>query len=110
MTYTLANAQWADGIIVDSLLDACALISSVPGAPDKDEDWSALTSMSLYEGVRICLTVNRDKDNTYVNGMGAHVICIEGSGILVRTDAGIHLTVYKTTDRFKRSFFPIRYM
>ena len=68
----------------------------------------------LYRGLRIVLTKNLDKEHRFVNGMGAVVeaVDLETASVLVRTDTGFLLTVYKYTDTEvpvdRVVYFPLR--
>ena len=68
----------------------------------------------LYRGLRIVLTKNLDKEHHFVNGMGAVVeaVDLETASVLVRTDTGFLLTVYKYTDTEvpvdRVVYFPLR--
>jgi len=68
----------------------------------------------LYRGLRIVLTKNLDKEHHFVNGMGAVVeaVDLESASVLVRTDTGFLLTVYKYTDTEvpvdRVVYFPLR--
>ncbi|CAE7455269.1 Pif1 [Symbiodinium pilosum] len=53
--------------------------------------------MPVYEGMRIRITRNIDKENGFVNGMGATVQRMRTSGVQVRTDAGETLLIHKVT-------------
>ena len=44
--------------------------------------------MPVYEGMRVTITRNTDKENGFVNGMGAVVQRMRRSGVQVKTDEG----------------------
>ena len=52
--------------------------------------------------------MNRDKDSGYVNGMLATIERREGSGFAVSTAVGTEVNVFCVTDKYYRTFFPMR--
>ena len=61
-----------------------------------------------YAGMRIMLTINRDKDEGFVNGMEAEIVRREGVGFTVVDVLGAEHNVYPMTDRHYRTFYPMR--
>ncbi|CAE7357688.1 pif1 [Symbiodinium sp. CCMP2592] len=53
--------------------------------------------MPVYQGMRVVITRNTDKENGFVNGMGATVQRMRRSGVQVRTDAGKVLLIHPVT-------------
>jgi ATP-dependent exoDNAse (exonuclease V) alpha subunit len=51
----------------------------------------------IFEGMRVTITRNTDKENGFVNGMGAVVQRMRKSGIQVKTDEGKVLLVHALT-------------
>ena len=55
----------------------------------------------MYEGMKIFLTRNINKENNFVNGMKCEVLSLEnrvGGALTVRTDMGNTLAIYPITD------------
>ena len=50
--------------------------------------------MPVYEGMRVTITRNTDKENGFVNGMGAVVQRMRRSGVQVKTDEGKVLLIH----------------
>ena len=50
--------------------------------------------MPVYEGMRVTITRNTDKENGFVNGMGAVVERMRNSGVQVKTDEGKVLLIH----------------
>ena len=72
--------------------------------------------MTIYEGMRVRITRNEDKERGFVNGMGATVQRMRRSGVQVITDAGRILLVHPVTHEIilsdgsirRMTFFPLR--
>ena len=54
--------------------------------------------MTLFEGMRVRITKNADKEHGFVNGMGAVVQRLRNSGVQVRTDEGEILLIHPITN------------
>ena len=54
--------------------------------------------MTLYEGMRVRITKNADKQHGFVNGMGAVVQRLRHSGVQVKTDEGEILLIHPITN------------
>ena len=69
----------------------------------------------MYEGMRIRITSNEDKDRGFVNGMAATVQKMRKSGVQVITDSGTVLLIHPITREIatfygvsKVTFYPLR--
>ncbi|CAE7406987.1 unnamed protein product, partial [Symbiodinium pilosum] len=52
----------------------------------------------IYQGMRVTLTRNLQKEQNFVNGMGCTVLGIQRNSVLVRTQCGNVLSVFPYTD------------
>ena len=71
--------------------------------------------MPLYEGMKVTITKNEDKEHSFVNGMGGVVLERRRSGVLIVTDTKERLLVHPVTKYYalpegpvKAVFFPLR--
>ncbi|CAE7536493.1 pif1 [Symbiodinium sp. CCMP2592] len=72
--------------------------------------------MLVYQGMRVTITRNTDKENGFVNGMGATVQRMRRNGIQVKTDEGKVLLVHPITHEYylpdgsyrRTTAFPLR--
>lgn len=108
VTWTVNKAQWVNEVLVRELFDGAAHLGDVMSAPDKDLASHQLIRCRVYAGMRVVLTLNRNKNIGFVNGMGAAIQAREGSGFRVLTDLGEAFTVAPYTDQFRRTYFPWR--
>eukprot|EP00971_Amphidinium_carterae_P156473 3101712-Amphidinium_carterae.1 len=64
--------------------------------------------MPIFDGMRVTLTQNINKEIDYVNGMSGTVLGAHPRGIRVRTDTGYIFPVYPWTDEDHNTFYPMR--
>ena len=62
----------------------------------------------MYEGMRIILTKNLNKQIGFVNGMGATVRRMGQQGLFVITDQGMPIMIHPWTSEEKVTHFPFR--
>ena len=88
----------------------------VPGDPDGNPDnfrgqeilsWTP-PEIPIFNGMTLILTQNLHKDRDYVNGMRVHVCGVTQHGVRVRTITGRDLVLYRWTDTYRVTYFPIR--
>ena len=80
-------------------------LGQIPCEPDDNPEnfWgqtqvdAAPAQMMLYEGMRVRITKNADKEHGFVNGMGAVLQRMRRSGAQVRTDEGEILLIHPIT-------------
>ena len=56
----------------------------------------------------LTITKNMNKEMDFVNGMDCTVVKVYRSGIYVKTDTGFDVIVYRWTDEWKNTFYPVR--
>ena len=77
-------------------------------AADGDEENEKPMQVPVYRNMRVTLTKNLNKKIGFVNGMGATVIDMCRSGILVVTDQGKRIMVHKWTNEWNIAAYPFR--
>ena len=78
--------------------------------------WAETPGIPIYEGLRLTLTRNENKEKGFVNGMGCTVRAARRHGIEVVTDMGTVLVVHPVIDTFRLGgvfdkrvkFWPVR--
>ena len=87
---------------VRSLFSDADVLGHIPCDPQENFDNFRGTAqvdaqpfwMPVYEGMRVTITRNTDKENGFVNGMGAVVQRMRRSGVQVKTDEGKVLLIH----------------
>ena len=92
-------------LAIDALFADSPVLDWVPCDPQENfrnfrgQEQAAATPymMPVYEGMRVRITRNIDKENGFVNGMGGTVQRMRRNGVQVRTDEGEVLLIHKVT-------------
>ena len=124
LTITRQASKRLNECAVQVLFEHSQPLRRIPGDPDENPDnfWGQHQvaaeeyHMTIYEGMRVRITRNEDKERGFVNGMGATVQCMRRSGVQVITDAGRILLVHPVTHEIilsdgsirRMTFFPLR--
>ena len=127
LTNTKSASNQLNQYAVKALFTESEPLGNIPCDPDDNVDnfqWSGGVQsqiaadpqwMVMYEGMRVRLTSNEDKERGFVNGMGATVQRMRKSGIQVVTDSGVVLLIHPITrdvqtwyETKRVTFYPLR--
>ena len=105
VTISRKGAAHLNRLAVQMLFGDAEPLGQIPCEPDDNPEnfWgqmqvdAAPAQMMLYEGMRVRITKNADKEHGFVNGMGAVVQRMRRSGVQVRTDEGEILLIHPIT-------------
>jgi hypothetical protein len=116
-TFLTLTRRWINEAAVKLYFDNAIPLDVLPGEPDQNPDnyvgqemvdWQP-SNLIVYEGLKLVITRNANKQNDFVNGMGCTVLELDVYGILVRTDSGKRLLVHPMTDPETRfTYYPLR--
>ena len=95
--------KWA----VEAIFAAEESLCYLPMDSGNDEE-AVPEEVPIFKGMRITLTKNLNKSAGFVNGMGAEVLDMGQSGMLVRTDQQQVLMVHRWTNERWVTVFPFR--
>ena len=108
LTYTRRGSALLNEFAVQALFADAEPLGQIPCEPDDNPDnfrengkaqvdarpcW-----MTIYEGLRVRITRNEDKEHGFVNGMAATVQHMRNSGVQVLTDMGEVLLIHPITE------------
>lgn len=106
VTWSVARAEEVNGWITDALFAGAPVLGHIMFAPANEK--CAPCGGLVYAGLRVILTMNLAKRVGFVNGMGARVVEMVGTGARVHTEEGRELWVYPLTDKLQRWYYPMR--
>ena len=124
VTCTRAGTHHLNTLAVEALFEDAELLDTLDCEPESDPDnfWrgeqiaAAPYKMPLYEGMKVTITKNEDKEHSFVNGMGGVVLERRRSGVLIVTDTKERILVHPVTKYYalpegrqvKAVYFPLR--
>ena len=123
VTCTRAGTHRLNTLAVEALFQEAELLDLLDCEPESNPDnfWrgeqiaAAPYKMPLYEGMKVTITKNMDKEHSFVNGMGGVIIERRRSGVLIVTDTKERLLVHPVTKYYalpegqvKAVYFPLR--
>ena len=123
VTCTRAGTHHLNTLAVEALFEEAELLDVLPCEPESNPEnfeggtqyWAEPYKMPLYEGMKVTITKNEDKEHSFVNGMGGVVLERRRSGVLIVTDTKERLLVHPVTKYYalpegpvKAVYFPLR--
>ena len=123
VTCTRAATHHLNTLAVQAIFEEAELLDVLDCEPESNPDnfWrgeqiaAAPYQMPLYEGMKLTITKNEDKEHSFVNGMGGIVLERRRSGVLILTNSKERLLVHPVTKRYalpqgqvKVTYFPLR--
>lgn len=107
-TYSKSKAEEVNSMVVQALFKGLRPIALIPGDPrDVAKNFKAGEMVNvesswipIYEGLRLTLTENLDKQHGFVNGMGCEVVKVRKNGIEVKTDLKTSIMLHPITRDF----------
>ncbi|CAE7607678.1 Pif1 [Symbiodinium sp. CCMP2592] len=125
LTITRRNAALLNDLAVQALYSDALPLAVVPG--DYESNLANYNQagqlvdcepvqVAIYEGMRVTLTRNLQKEQNFVNGMRCVVLGMQRGSVLVRTECGNVLSVFPFTDdeididgeQHRATYFPLR--
>ena len=116
LTVSRRAAAYINDLVVQVLLGNEVPLGVVPADPEsnienyvdgKMVDEQPL-EIPIFAGARTLLTKNLNKPIGFVNGMGATVVAMDGSNVIVKTDQGARLAVHPWTSEKHVVHYPLR--
>ena len=123
VTCTRAGTHHLNALAVEALFEEAERLDVLDCEPESNPDnfWKGTQygaepyKMPLYEGMKVTITKNEDKEHSFVNGMGGVVLERRRSGVLIVTDTKERLLVHPVTKYYalpegqvKAVYFPLR--
>lgn len=99
MTITKIKALELNLRIAQSLYQGCESLANVQMDCDCEP-------INIYKGMKIVVTMNRDKENKIVNGQFATIEHVRNDTIFIKLMDGSTQPLYKVTDSQKRTVYP----
>ena len=106
LTVTKKGCAKINAFAVESLFPNQTPIAVLPNDPESNVDnydgssdaRSVPLMMKVFEGARVILTKNLNKQIGFVNGMSGTVLGMNGDNVIVRTEQNVRISVHAWTD------------
>ncbi|MCV6601108.1 MAG: hypothetical protein OIF54_06045, partial [Cohaesibacter sp.] len=123
VTCTRAGTHHLNALAVEALFEEAEPLDLLDCEPESNPDnfdrgtqyWAEPYKMPLYEGMKVTITKNEDKEHSFVNGMGGVVLERRRSGVLILTNTKERLLIHPVTKWYalpegqvKVTYFPLR--